>query len=104
MSFDSRVGIAGLFVGLVGIALMYLWPDKKWIGWLFLGVAGILLVGWAVLEVKQRRTPKPEDVTQDAERARVKVDDNSVTIYGLQEIAKGNPQDIRLIYKLTNNG
>src|SRR5947209_514604 len=53
MSVDSRLGIVGLIVALFSIAAFYLWPDKKWIGWLCLSVGIILLIGWMVFEFNQ---------------------------------------------------
>lgn len=54
MSLGDRVGIAGLIVALFSIAAVYLWPDKKWIGWfsLIAAVGLILLWGWLELEVQ----------------------------------------------------
>jgi hypothetical protein len=54
MSFADRLGIAGLFVAIVGIAAPYLWPDAKIIGWIALGLAGALVLAWPVLEIKRR--------------------------------------------------
>lgn len=53
MSLADRLGLGGLVVALFAIAAPYLWPDKKWIGWLSFGFAGILVLGWCVLEVRQ---------------------------------------------------
>ncbi len=39
-------------MGLVGLALVFLWPEKKWIGWAALILAFLLVVGWFVLERK----------------------------------------------------
>jgi hypothetical protein len=54
MSLGDRLGIVGLIVAFVAIATTYLWPDKKWIGWISLCVAGVLLLAWAVLEIRQK--------------------------------------------------
>ena len=54
LGFDRRLGIAGLFMGLVGIAASILWPDEKWIGWICLFVATCLLLYWAAIEIRQR--------------------------------------------------
>jgi hypothetical protein len=53
MGFDSRIGIAGLAVGVIGIAITLLWPDKKWVGWLFLVMGFGILLFWGVTEIKQ---------------------------------------------------
>ncbi len=52
MSLGDRLGIVGVIIGLIGIAAVYLWQDKKWIGWCSLICAGGLVIGWAVLEFK----------------------------------------------------
>jgi hypothetical protein len=51
MSLGDRMGLLGAILALVALAVTILWPDKKWIGWLALGAALFLLVGWAWLEV-----------------------------------------------------
>jgi hypothetical protein len=53
MSWGSRLGLAGLIVALLGIAAFYLWPEKKWIGWLCVALAFILGVVWLWLEMKK---------------------------------------------------
>ena len=52
MSFGDRLGLGGLVVALIGIAVVYLWPDKKWIGWLSLLAAVFLVAMWAWLEFR----------------------------------------------------
>jgi len=54
MSLGDRLGFAGLLVAVIGVALVYLWPDKRWIGWLSLGIAAILAAGWATLEIREK--------------------------------------------------
>ena len=51
MTLGDRLGIAGLVVALIGISTVYLFPEKKWIGWFSLILAGCLLLGWGVMEV-----------------------------------------------------
>jgi hypothetical protein len=55
MSLDlgSRLGLAGVALALFSIAAFYLWPDKKWIGWVCLVAAALLLLVWGVEEAKQ---------------------------------------------------
>jgi hypothetical protein len=53
LGFDSRIGLAGLALALFGIAANYLWPDKKWIGWICMVLAAILLLYWGILEISQ---------------------------------------------------
>ena len=50
MSFGDRFGMAGVILALFALASQYLWPDKKWIGWLSLSCAVALLVSWGWLE------------------------------------------------------
>jgi hypothetical protein len=52
LSLGDRSGIAGLIVGLFGIAAMYLWPEKKWIGWLCLVVGMVVAGSWLILEFR----------------------------------------------------
>jgi hypothetical protein len=52
MSFGDRLGLAGLVMALVAIAVSILWPSKKWIGWLSLSVAVILMLSWGWTEGK----------------------------------------------------
>jgi hypothetical protein len=49
MSIDTRIGLAGLIVALIGVAATYLWPDKKLIGWICFSLAALLIIGWATL-------------------------------------------------------
>ena len=50
MSFGDRLGIAGLLIALIAIALMYLAPERKEVGWIALFVAILLVAIWAYLE------------------------------------------------------
>jgi Leucine-rich repeat (LRR) protein len=52
MSLGDRLGAAGLIVGLFGIAAFYLWPDRKWIGWLSFTGALALAVVWVWSEFR----------------------------------------------------
>ncbi len=52
MSVGDRLGIAGLIVGFLAIALMYLAPDRKGIGWIALAAAVVLIAGWFYFEAK----------------------------------------------------
>ena len=46
MLLGERLGVASLIVGLLGIAFIYLWPTKKYIGWLCLIAAIFSGLGW----------------------------------------------------------
>lgn len=54
----DRLDVVGFVVGvvmaLVGVGVQILWPDKKWIGWLCLVVAGLVLACWASFEIKEK--------------------------------------------------
>jgi hypothetical protein len=54
MALGDRLGFAGLLVAVIGVALVYLWPDKRWIGWLCLGIAAILAASWGTLEIREK--------------------------------------------------
>jgi len=56
MSFDSRIGIASLIVGLLGIGITIVFPQQKWIGWLFIGLALLGGAGWGLIEYRERST------------------------------------------------
>src|ERR1035437_2540407 len=43
--------MAGGILALFALASQYLWPDKKWIGWLSFSCAVALLIGWGWLEL-----------------------------------------------------
>jgi hypothetical protein len=51
MSLGDNLGVASLIVGCFGIAAVYLWPDKRWIGWAALLFAGVLVAGWAFVNI-----------------------------------------------------
>jgi hypothetical protein len=50
MSFDNRLGIAGVLLALLGIALMYLAPQRKEFGWISLLIAVVLVAWWVYFE------------------------------------------------------
>ena len=54
MSLGDRLGFAGLLVAVIGVGLVYLWPDKRWIGWVCVGIAALLATSWGTLELKQK--------------------------------------------------
>jgi hypothetical protein len=51
LSLGDRMGILGAILGLIALAVTILWPDKKWVGWLSLAGAVVLLIGWGYLEL-----------------------------------------------------
>jgi|ERR1035438_1386241 hypothetical protein len=55
MALDSsgRLGWAGLIMALFGIAATYIWPDKKWIGWVCLVLTATLVLWWGTAEIRQ---------------------------------------------------
>src|SRR5437899_38528 len=42
MSIDRTVGVGGVTIGLVGTGIVVLWPEKRWLGWVFIGL-GLLI-------------------------------------------------------------
>jgi hypothetical protein len=67
MSFDRRLGLSGLIVGLIGIPAFYLWPDKKWIGWVCLLAAVVLVLVWFVLELRKSEATYTRDLPRHGE-------------------------------------
>jgi hypothetical protein len=69
MSFGDQLGTVSLIVGLFGIAAFYLWPTKKWIGWMSLIAAVVIALLWGFFafrathstgkETSQAETSKP---------------------------------------------
>jgi hypothetical protein len=58
MSFGDWIGIAGLAMAFVGIGIPIVFPNKRWIGWTFLGVGGALVLFCVALLVFGRlKTP-----------------------------------------------
>lgn len=42
MASAKRLGIGeaiGLILGLIGVGIQMLWPEQKWLGWVFIGLA-----------------------------------------------------------------
>jgi hypothetical protein len=62
MSTGNRIGIAGLVGTLFGVAAFYVWPNNRWIGWVCLAIALLLLVAWAYRELTGR-TPSANLLT-----------------------------------------
>jgi hypothetical protein len=65
MSFGDQLGIVSLIVGLFGIAAFYLWPTKKWIGWMSLIGAVVIALLWGFFEFRAthstgKETSQPE--------------------------------------------
>lgn len=61
MSTDRRIGLIGAIVGCIGIAVVYIWPSQKRIGWGALVFAVLLGLSWGMMEYKHWRTrPKVE--------------------------------------------
>lgn len=52
MSRGDRLGIVGLILACVGIGITVLWPNARPLGWIAIFAAVILVVCWAVLELK----------------------------------------------------
>lgn len=54
LDLGSRLGLLGATLALFSIAAFYMWPDKKWIGWVCLVFAGSLVLVWGVYEVREK--------------------------------------------------
>jgi hypothetical protein len=48
LSIDRAVGVGGVTVGLIGSGIVVLWPDKRWLGWVLIGL-GLLIAAFAVV-------------------------------------------------------
>jgi hypothetical protein len=70
MSLADRLGLAALIVTLFGIATVYLWTAKKWIGSLSLVAAVVVLCVWVTLEIRSWRTPTATAAPTPAASAR----------------------------------
>jgi hypothetical protein len=55
MQLGDHIGVAGILIGLIGLALTFLFPTKRWIGWVVLAFAVILCVLWLCLTLRSRK-------------------------------------------------
>jgi hypothetical protein len=53
MPRSDRLGIAGIILAPLGIAIAILWPMVRWVGWLALIVAIGLCLYWVAIELRQ---------------------------------------------------
>lgn len=53
MSSGNRLGAVGLILACVGIGITILWPTVRWIGWVAIVVAILLVAFWGILELKR---------------------------------------------------
>jgi len=60
MEVGNRWGVSGMILGLLAIAIPVLWPDKKWVGWVCLAAALVVMAIWLWLEI--RSVPRSEKV------------------------------------------
>jgi hypothetical protein len=56
MSFGDNLAVWGLIVCVIGIGIAILWPTQRWLGWLCIGVAAMLILGWVWLSMGNRRS------------------------------------------------
>src|SRR5260370_28230174 len=50
MSWDTRIGIAGLIMAFAGVGFTILWPSKRRLGWFCLSTAMLLGLCWTWIE------------------------------------------------------
>src|SRR2546423_2755834 len=43
--------VVGLGTSLIGSGVLYLWPDKSWLGWIVIALGGVVLFTGAVWEI-----------------------------------------------------
>jgi hypothetical protein len=51
LSLDRSVGIGGVAIGLVGSGIVLLWPEKRWLGWVFISMGllvALVAIVWAL--------------------------------------------------------
>lgn len=55
MSIDLNVAglVVGVVMALAGLGVQILWPDKKWIGWICIGMAIVVMAGWVLYESRR---------------------------------------------------
>jgi hypothetical protein len=56
-SLDRAIGIGGIVIGLVGTGIVVLWPNKRWLGTVFVGLGfaiAFVAIAWAVSRSKKR--------------------------------------------------
>jgi hypothetical protein len=51
MPYSDRIGTAALIMTFIGLGITILWPDKRWLGWLFLGIGLIGACLWLRVEL-----------------------------------------------------
>lgn len=64
MSHEKRLGWAALVFGLLGVGVVYLWPEAKYIGQLFILGAVCCVIAWGYLEFKERKSKKPKKLEE----------------------------------------
>jgi hypothetical protein len=79
MSLGDNLGAWGLIVCLIGIGITILWPTQKWLGWLCIGVAALLIIGWAALAIKGHRTTPVESTSSLGSQAQPAIPNISPT-------------------------
>jgi hypothetical protein len=66
MQLGDHLGFAGLILALIGIGVAFLWPEKRWIGYLALIAAAILFISWGILA---SRKGEPSSSARNIERS-----------------------------------
>jgi hypothetical protein len=64
ISIDRAVGVGGVSVSLIGTGIVVLWPDKRWLGWVFIGLGmfiAVLAMVWALARWHTRQEFERKD-------------------------------------------
>ncbi|HEY4838778.1 MAG TPA: hypothetical protein VIH72_09230 [Candidatus Acidoferrales bacterium] len=81
----ERLGWAALVVAFLATGVVYLWADKRWIGWAALALCALTVIGWLVWEISNR-----EKAQEGRSASMNEVTDSVKQTQNLQDV--GNPR------------